>query len=94
MKKTILLALIGFGAFSCAKERTCTCTQTDVTTTTAAGLSTTSTTKDVVSTTYGKIKKSEARQFGNCLDQTSTNVSTGGGFTFSTVSTMSDCEVK
>jgi len=91
MKKTILFAVVAVAVMSasCRKERSCTCdwTNTNVSTSPAGSTTTTSTGKET--TKMDKIKKRDARVWGDCLDHTtkSTNTNTFGGITYTSDNT-------
>jgi hypothetical protein len=93
MKKTILLALIGFSAFSCAKERTCSCNGSTTTTNATVLGSTNSTSTSTTKTTKAHTTKRNLRTSEECIDGTSTQVSVNLGITTTTVKTISGCEI-
>jgi hypothetical protein len=84
LKNIFVISLTVLGIVSsCKKERTCTCETKDVETTTRTPRTrngyTPPATSDVYanngksSTTWGKVKKSEVKIFGDCLDGTTTS---------------------
>lgn len=82
MKKITLFAfaVAALSLASCKKDRTCSCTQTDVTT--SGGVSSTSTSSDV--TVMTKVSKGTAR--ANCLTTKVSYSQTYGGVSYTTVS--------
>jgi hypothetical protein len=84
MKRITLLSMIvlGLGAFSCKKDRTCECT------TTYTSPSGNVTTDPSDNTTYKEIRKRDAKNL--CQKSTVVNVNSSGG----TSTTVSDCKLK
>lgn len=85
MKKIALFsfAVVALSLASCKKDRTCECTYTQS--------GTTNVTSHTESTTYTKIKKSDAKYL--CTKDSRTYTQTGVGYS-STGSSMSDCKLK
>ncbi len=94
MKKTILIALIGFGAFSCAKERTCSCNASTTTTYATALGSTNTTSTSTIKVTKANATKKSLRTSEDCVDGSITQVSVNSGITTTDVTTVSGCEIK
>lgn len=79
-----MLAVVAVAVISasCRKERTCTCNWTTTTNVTISGNTSTSTSTGTDKWTYDKIKKRDARVFGQCLDHTDKSSNASGSITY------------
>ena len=91
MKKTILsIFVVGLAMASCKKDRTCTCSTTEVSSTTNGVTTPVSTDKQTSVQKITKVSKKGAAC--NSGEQTTTNSYTSGGTTYTTVDvTKMDC---